>query len=119
MTRAGDICRGTTSVGPHRDDLEILINGNLARRYGSQGQKRSAVLALKLAEASILQQSTGEQPVILLDDIMSELDTSRQDYILNRIEGRQVFITCCEPSHVMRLKAGNTYNIAAGKLVSG
>ena len=97
-----DLAAGFTTVGPHRDDIEVLINGHPARSFGSQGQQRSAVLAMKLAEASLLEEVTGEKPIALLDDVMSELDLSRQEYILNHIRDWQVFITCCEPTPLMR-----------------
>ena len=74
------------------------------------------MLALKLAEASVLREVTGEQPVALLDDVMSELDLSRQDYILNHIHGWQVFLTCCDPSAVMRLTAGRAFHVEAGRV---
>ncbi len=106
-----------TSVGPHRDNIEILINGLPARNYGSQGQKRSAALTLKLAEAEILKTKAGKQPVALLDDVMSELDTSRQDYILNHIKGWQVFITCCDPSNIKNLPADLIFEVSGGKLI--
>ncbi len=115
--RKEDIINKTTSAGPHRDDMEILINGISARLYGSQGQQRSCALALKLGEASVVKAQTGEQPVALLDDVMSELDTARQDYILNHIKDWQVFITCCEPSSVLRMCGGKTLNIAKGRLI--
>ena len=72
-------------MGPHRDDFDIIINGKKAKIYGSQGQQRSAVLSLKLSEAHILKEQTGENPVILLDDVLSELDKKRQDFLLNKI----------------------------------
>ena len=72
---------GNTSVGPHRDDIEFKINGISARNFGSQGQKRSVALALKLAEAEVINKVNGEYPVFLLDDVMSELDPERQNYI--------------------------------------
>ncbi len=97
-----DLVAGFTTVGPHRDDMEVLINGHAARSFGSQGQQRSAVLAIKLSEASLLEKVTGEKPIALLDDVMSELDLSRQEYILNHIRDWQVFITCCEPTPLMR-----------------
>ncbi len=115
--RKEDILNKTTSAGPHRDDVEIYINGISARLYGSQGQQRSCALALKLGEASVMKEQTGEQPVALLDDVMSELDTNRQDYILNHIKDWQVFITCCEPSSVLRMCSGKTMNIEKGRLV--
>jgi len=111
-----DLAAGFTTVGPHRDDLEILISGKSARIYGSQGQKRSAVIALKLAEASLLRDVTGEQPVALLDDVMSELDSVRQDYILNHIKGWQVFVTCCDPGPVLRLAGGKVFKIEQGRI---
>lgn len=111
-----DIRMGFTSVGPHRDDLSIEINGLSARTYGSQGQQRSIVLALKLAEADILFEKTGERPVILLDDVMSELDMSRRDYLLNHLDGRQVFITCCDPETVRLMEKGRGFLIENGKV---
>lgn len=111
-----DIAAGFTTVGAHRDDLMVEIKAKPARIYGSQGQQRSAVLSLKLAEASILKEETGEQPVALLDDVLSELDTTRQDYVLNHINGWQVFLTCCDPSPVYRLTGGKVFNIDKGKI---
>lgn len=96
--QSDDIYAGFTSIGVHRDDLTVKINGRDAKSFGSQGQQRSAVLAMKLAEAEVLGNEKSEKPVILLDDVLSELDASRQDYLLNRLENMQVFITCCEYS---------------------
>lgn len=115
-SREKDIIIGTTSVGPHRDDTQIRINGIGARDYGSQGQQRSCAIALKLAEAAVIAEKTGIKPVILLDDVMSELDESRQDYILNHIGDRQVFITCCDPHTVKHLDEGKTVHITSGYL---
>ena len=115
--RKDDIFTGRTSVGPHRDDLDIGINGISARIFGSQGQQRSCVLALKLSEATVLRETTGEQPVALLDDVMSELDSGRQDYILNHIDGWQVFVTCCEPSSVLNLHGGRAFEMRGGKII--
>ena len=114
QARRADLAVGFSTVGPHREDLQVLIEGKEARNYASQGQQRSAVLALKLAEATLLQEVTGEKPVAFLDDVMSELDTSRQDYILNHIEGWQVFITCCEPSTALRNTAAKVFNVKQG-----
>ncbi len=113
--RVRDIASGVTSCGPHRDDLVIDINGISARTYGSQGQQRSCVLAMKLGEAALLEKSAGEPPVILLDDVMSELDSSRQDYVLNHIRGSQVFITCCEPTPALR-GGGKAFSMSNGIL---
>ena len=85
--------------------------------YASQGQQRSAVLSMKLAEAEILTSRTTEKPIILLDDVLSELDNSRQDFLLNKIEDYQVFITCCEKSNKEQLKKGKVFKIENGKIV--
>lgn len=109
-----DKAAGFSTVGAHREDMDILLDGVPARTYGSQGQQRSAVLALKMAEATLLQEITDEPPVAFLDDVMSELDVSRQDYILNHIHDWQVFITCCEPTAALRLSAGKVFQIKQG-----
>lgn len=111
-----DIRSGFTSVGPHRDDLEISLSGLSARMYGSQGQQRSTVLALKLAEAQTLSELSGETPIVLLDDVMSELDQSRQDYLLNHLHGRQVFVTCCSPETVSLQETGKRFRVEAGEV---
>lgn len=90
-----DIKNGSTSYGPHRDDILVEINGKNSKLYSSQGQQRSAILSLKLAEGEISFEDTGEYPVFLFDDILSELDEERQNYILKRINSKQVFITGC------------------------
>lgn len=115
-TRQADIGAGFTTTGPHREELTVEINGLAARQYGSQGQQRSAVLALKMAEATLLKKVTGEQPVALLDDVMSELDITRQDYILNHIHDWQVFITCCDPSAMKRLDGGRVFHVEKGMI---
>jgi len=115
--RSNDIVNRITTIGPHRDDMEILINEKSARSFASQGQQRSCVLALKLAEASLLREMTEDEPLALLDDVMSELDISRQDYILNHIRDWQVFITCCETDTVLRLKEGKTFHVENGGII--
>lgn len=117
QNREQDMAMGFTTVGPHRDDLEVTVNANCARTYASQGQQRSAVLALKLAEASLLREVTGEQPIALLDDVMSELDPFRQEYILNHIRDWQVFITCCDPSALLRMNSGKQFHMKQGALI--
>lgn len=112
-----DFAAGFTTVGPHRDDLIVEIDGRAARAFGSQGQQRSAVLALKLAEASLLKQETGQQPFALLDDVMSELDPLRQEYILQHVHGWQVFITCCDPAAVRRQSGAAEFHVKQGVLV--
>ena len=112
--QSDDIYCGFTSIGIHRDDISIKINGREARSFGSQGQQRSAVLSMKLAEAEILANEKGEAPVILLDDVLSELDSSRQNYLLNKLEGLQVFITCCETN----IKSESIISIKNGEIIS-
>ena len=114
--RQTDIFSAITSVGPHRDDLDFKINGVSVRNFASQGQRRSVALSLKLSEAEILKNITGEFPVALLDDVMSELDPTRQDYILNHIKGWQVFITCCDPSNTKNLDKGKVFSMSNGRL---
>lgn len=114
--RGEDIRRFVTSVGPHRDDLRFFINEKEVKAYGSQGQKRSVCLAVKLAEAKIIKKTCGEQPIALLDDVMSELDPSRQEYLLNHIKEWQVFITCCDPSNIEKLNDGKVFIMENGKL---
>jgi len=116
-SRKEDMFTGVTSVGPHRDDIEFKINGISARNFGSQGQKRSVALSLKLAEAKVLEKVVGECPVFLLDDVMSELDPERQNFILNHIKGMQVFITCCDPSNIKQLENGKIFKIQEGRIV--
>lgn len=111
-----DIRLGVTNIGAHRDDVEILINDKNAKTFASQGQQRSAVLSLKLAEASVLRERMGEEPVILLDDVLSELDNSRQEFLLNELEGCQVFITCCEKSNKEQLKDGKIFYLKNGEI---
>jgi DNA replication and repair protein RecF len=115
-SRETDKKMGYTTVGPHRHDLNITINGISARTFGSQGQQRSAALALKMAEAEVLSDYVEEKPIILLDDVMSELDNTRQDYLLNKFSSRQIFITCCDPASVLRLKQGKCFYIEQGEL---
>ncbi len=115
--RKEDMFTSVTSVGPHRDDIEFKINGINARSYGSQGQKRSIALTLKLSQAEVIKEITGEYPICLLDDVMSELDVIRQNYILNHIKGWQSFITCCDPSNTERLKEGKIFTVKNGEVI--
>ena len=114
--RKDDIRTGVTNHGPHRDDIEIMINGKNAKSFASQGQQRSAVLSLKLAEASVLKERMGEEPVILLDDVLSELDSKRQDFLLNELTDCQVFITCCEKSNKEQLRQGKIFQLKNGEI---
>ena len=114
--RKNDVILGSTSIGPHRDDIKIDIDGISARSFGSQGQKRSAALSLKLGESEVFYEITGKKPVLLLDDVLSELDEFRQNYILNSIKSRQVFITCCDKSSTDKLKAGRILEVSGGNI---
>lgn len=113
-SREKDIITGHTSVGIHRDDLSLKIGDLGVREYGSQGQQRSCVIVLKLTEAELLKNIVGSEPIVLLDDVMSELDESRQDYILNHVKNHQVFITCCDISNTLRLQKGKIYKMDNG-----
>ncbi len=103
-------------TGAHKDDLEISINGSPARAYASQGQTRTAALSLKLAEREILLRETGEYPVLLLDDVLSELDARRQDFVLNRIGGGQTLITCCEDEGISKKTGGRVLLVEGGRI---
>ncbi len=93
-SREKDMILGYTTIGPHRDDLKITLNGEDVRSFSSQGQQRTVALALKLAELEIFKKHFGEYPVLILDDAMSELDKSRQKRLLQKIQGVQTIITC-------------------------
>lgn len=92
--RGRDLFRHSTGVGPHRDDFSFIGDGIDLRRYGSQGQQRTCALSLKLSEIELVRSLIGDSPVLMLDDVLSELDSSRQNYLLSTIGGIQTFITC-------------------------
>ena len=102
-------------TGPHKDDFDVMLNGISLKSYGSQGQTRTAAISLKLAQRQLMAREWGEEPILLLDDVLSELDPRRQDFVLNQIEQGQVFITCCEPGRFTRL--GKTIQIQKGSIV--
>lgn len=103
-------------VGPHRDDLDCIINGKSVRQFASQGQTRTAVLSLKLAERNLFFEATNEYPILLLDDVLSELDAARQNFVLNQITNGQVFITSCEESTAGISKTGHVFTMNQGVL---
>lgn len=111
-----DIARQATSYGPHKDDLEIYLDDMNVRNYGSQGQQRSCALSLKIGEATLLKNISGEQPVALMDDVMSELDENRQKYLMKFFDGWQVFVTCCDPSHKNKINSDKVFEICDGKI---
>lgn len=108
---------GVSLYGVHRDDLSLLINGKSARSFGSQGQQRSAVLALKLAEGEVSKKRNGEYPVFLFDDVLSELDSARRAYVLSGTKEKQILITSCEEGEGSVL-AGQIIEVTGGHYVS-
>lgn len=117
--RNKDIMFGTTSCGPHKDDMLFFIDGNDTKFYGSQGQQRTASLSAKLAEIELIKSDTGEEPVLLLDDVLSELDESRQFYLMENIGKLQTFITCTgvEDSIGKYVKESSMYNVKNGSFI--
>ena len=105
---------GQCLTGPHKDDFSVSLSGIDLKAYGSQGQTRTAAISLKLAQRELMAREFGEEPVLLLDDVLSELDPGRQDFVLNQITSGQVFITCCEPGRFTKL--GKTVEIQKGKV---
>ncbi|MCQ4865252.1 DNA replication/repair protein RecF [Pseudoflavonifractor phocaeensis] len=103
--------------GPHKDDLTVELDGMSAKQFASQGQTRTAALSLKLGSREIFFHDTGEWPVLLLDDVLSELDARRQAFVLGHINGGQVFITCCEDEKLEGLGREKVFRIHAGRLV--
>lgn len=103
--------------GPHRDDIEFFVNGADLKSFGSQGQQKTAILVQKIAEIELFFEETGEYPVLLLDDIMSELDSKRQDFIINKIKKGQIFITSTDSEKFDGLKSGKLLKIDKGRLV--
>jgi len=120
--RNNDILRGTTSLGIHRDDIEFRINGEDGRSFASQGQQRTAVLAVKMAEIEIVREEKGYPPVLLLDDVLSELDKGRQNYLLHSIDGLQAIITSTGAENVsggyMRRELARVFNVENGVITN-
>ena len=111
-----DLRLGFTTVGPHRDDLEFFISGKDAKAYASQGQTRTAALSVKLAEVEIFKRLSGEYPVLILDDVMSELDLPRRKKLLSRISGLQTILTCTHAERVLYGADCNKIRIEDGKI---
>ena len=119
--RAHDIRRGATQLGPHRDDLEFLLDGGRPSAYASRGEQRTLALALRLAEVELSRERTGEAPVLLLDDILSELDAGRRARVIEAAAGvDQVFITTPDEDRPARkeLPEARRYQLAAGLLTT-
>ena len=104
-------------TGPHKDDFDITLSGMSVKSFGSQGQVRTGTISLKLAQRDLMASQTGELPILLLDDVLSELDPGRQDFVLNQITQGQVFITCCEPGRFTKL--GKTITVRHGEICDG
>ena len=102
-------------TGPHKDDFDVTLSGMSVKAFGSQGQTRTAAISLKLAQRDLMAKESGEMPVLLLDDVLSELDAGRQDFVLNQITKGQVFITCCEKERFTKL--GKTIEIEKGHAI--
>lgn len=118
--REHDKRRGTTGKGPHKDDLKLQVGGIDIRNFGSQGQQRTAALSLKLSEIKLIREETGESPILLLDDVLSELDQERQNYLIRFLADTQVFITTTELSREAEKNLGNIryFSIQNGEIVS-
>jgi DNA replication and repair protein RecF len=101
-SRTREIQKGSSMYGPHRDDIDIILNGESTKIYGSQGQQRTSVLSMKLAEIDLMKEETGDLPVLLLDDVLSELDDRRKEYLLENINDLQTFITCTDKRFFQR-----------------
>ena len=115
--RAAEIAAQSCLSGPHKDDLELRLGGVPASSFASQGQARTAALALKLAEREMFFDEDNAYPVLLLDDVLSELDRRRQDFVLNHLGQGQVLITCCEEETAARFHAGTVFRVHGGRLV--
>lgn len=109
---------GQTTAGPHRDDLSFFVQGVDLRKYGSQGQQRTLALSLKLSEIELVKKLTKDTPVLLLDDVLSELDSKRQNYLLNHIQNVQTIITCTGLDEFIknRFRINRVYQVADGKV---
>lgn len=115
--KQAEIESGMCLSGAHKDDLIINIDGRSAKDFASQGQKRTGALSLKLAEREICNGDKGEYPILLLDDVLSELDPDRQDFMLNKISGGQVFITCCEGEDIEKKTGGKIFRVKEGRFI--
>ncbi len=112
-----ELASGACLVGAHRDDFTVMVNGSSARDFGSQGQIRSCVLALKVAEHEIIEKDSGEAPILLLDDVLSELDPQRRSFLLNDVKRGQTIITGCDPSMFSELREGKIFTVSEGKII--
>ena len=114
--RETDVRRMTTSVGAHRDDVQILVEGRDVRAFGSQGQQRTAALAMRLSELEVMHEQLGEWPMLMLDDVMSELDPGRRRQLVRHLAGVQTFITCTDAEDLAGAEVGRAWRVANGEL---
>lgn len=116
LSRERDFKTKMTNIGPHKDDICFKINGNDVRKYGSQGQQRTAALSLKLSEIELVKRIIHDNPILLLDDVLSELDSKRQNYLLNSIKDIQTIITCTGLDEFInnRVKVNKIYKVIDG-----
>ena len=114
--RETDARRMTTTVGAHRDDVQILVEGRDVRAFGSQGQQRTAALAMRLSELEVMRDRLGEWPMLMLDDVMSELDPGRRRQLVGRLKGVQTFITCTDAADLAGAEAGKMWRVEQGAL---
>ena len=119
MNRQRDIRMKSTSVGPHRDDVCFMVGNLDIRRFGSQGQQRTAALSLKLAEIELVKRVIGDTPVLLLDDVLSELDKHRQNYLLDSIHDIQILITCTGVDEFVnrRFEVNKVFHVQNGQVI--
>ena len=119
MNRQRDIRMKSTSVGPHRDDVCFMVGNLDIRRFGSQGQQRTAALSLKLAEIELVKRVIGDTPVLLLDDVLSELDKHRQNYLLDSIHDIQTLITCTGVDEFVnhRFEVNKVFHVQNGQVI--
>ena len=114
--RETDLRRLTTSVGAHRDDVQILVEGRDVRAFGSQGQQRTAALSMRLSELDVMRGELGEWPMLMLDDVMSELDPGRRRQLVGRLKGVQTFITCTDAADLAGAEVGKVWRVKQGEL---
>lgn len=111
-----EILQKISLVGPHRDDMLFLINGKQAKSFASQGQQRTAVIAVKTAQTELIKEETGEYPILLLDDVLSELDKGRRNFLTGKFENKQIFITCTDEQDVKTGDEKSLFYVKEGKI---
>ena len=118
MARENDLKRQTTSVGAHRDDIQLLVGDRDVRAFGSQGQQRTAALAMRLSELTVMRAEMGEAPILMLDDVMSELDPSRRRQLLSHLSGIQTLVTCTDMDDLAGAEVGQAWRVSGAELTA-